>query len=318
MERTVVESHRPAGKKRKNTWKKEWQKHHLLYLLFLAPLAILILFKYIPMYGAQIAFRNYKPTEGVLGSDWVGIKYFVKFFTSPYFVTTVKNTLILNCYALLTFPLGIVFALMLKYTPLPRLGKTVQMISYAPHFISTVVVCGLVTLFLNARVGMINKVIELFGGDVANWMGKTAAFKHVYVWSDVWQHLGFNSIIFISALAGVSTELHEAAIVDGASMMKRIIHVDIPCILPTFIIMLILRVGMLMNIGYEKVLLLQNDLNRSASEIISTYTYKVALQATLPQYSYASAIGLFTSIVNMVLLFSVNRATRTLSGSSLW
>lgn len=300
------------------SWKREWQKYHELYLLFLAPLIILILFKYIPMYGAQIAFRNYKPTKGVLNSEWVGFKYFIKFFESPYFVTTVKNTLILNAYSLLTFPLGIVFALMLKYTPFRRFGKSVQMVSYAPHFISTVVVCGLVTLFLNPRLGMINKVIEAFGGQPENWLGIAPAFKHIYVWSDVWQHLGFNSIIFISALAGVSPELHEAAIVDGASLMKRIIHVDVPCIMPTFVIMLILRVGSLMNIGYEKVLMLQNDLNRSASEIISTYTYKIALQSQVPQYSYAAAIGLFTSIVNLVLLFSMNRVSRAVSGNSLW
>jgi ABC-type polysaccharide transport system permease subunit len=181
-----------------------------------------------------------------------------------------------------------------------------------------VVVCGLVTLFMNSRIGMVNKVIELFGGTAANWLGRTGAFKHIYVWSDVWQHLGFNSVIFISALAGVSSELHEAAVVDGASLLQRIFHVDIPGIAPTFIIMLILRVGSLMNIGYEKVLMLQNDLNRGASEIISTYTYKIALQSQVPQYSYAAAIGLFTSLVNLILLFGVNRATKSLSGSSLW
>lgn len=302
----------------KFTWRKEMQRHGALYLMFLVPLVILILFKYIPMYGAQIAFRNYKPTRGVLASEWVGFKYFIKFFESKYFSMTVKNTLTLNIYSLLTFPLTLVFALMLKYMPLPRFSKTVQMISYAPHFMSTVVVCGLLTQFLSARIGMINKLLELVGLPTANFMGSTTAFKHIFVWSDVWQNLGFNSVIFISALAGVSPELHEAAIVDGANLRQRIIHVDIPGVLPTFLILLILRVGSLMNIGYEKVLLLQNDLNRSASEIISTYTYKVALQAQIPQYSYASAIGLFTSVVNMILLFSVNKLTKTLGGSSLW
>ena len=307
-----------AASREAMSWKREWQKYHELYLLFLAPLCILILFKYVPMYGAQIAFRNYKPTKGVLNSEWVGLKYFIKFFESPYFLTTVKNTLTLNAYLLLTFPLGIVFALMLKYTPFRKFGKSVQMISYAPHFISTVVVCGLVTLFLNPRIGMINKVIELLGGHPENWLGVTSAFKHIYVWADVWQHLGFNSIIFISALAGVSPELHEAAIVDGASLMKRIAHVDIPCIMPTFVIMLILRVGTLMNIGYEKVLMLQNDLNRGASEIISTYTYKIALQSQIPQYSYAAAIGLFVSVFNLVLLFSMNSVSKAVSSNSLW
>lgn len=302
----------------KNKWLKEFRKYGRVYLLFFAPFAILIIFKYIPMFGAQIAFRNYKPTLGILGSEWVGFRNFRKFFSSSYFITTVRNTLVINSYSLLTFPLSLVFALMLKYTPFFRFRKFVQLISYAPHFISTVVVCGLVTQFLSARSGMINKVLELFGFKAVNWMASVEAFPHIYVWSDVWQHLGFNSIIFISALAGVSTEQHEAAIVDGASILHRILHVDIPNVMTTFIILLILRIGSLMNIGYEKVLLLQNDLNRASSEIISTYTYKVALQSTLPQYSYASAIGLFASIVNLILLFGMNKLTKTLSGKSLW
>lgn len=299
-------------------WKKEFSKHGMVYLIFLVPLAVLVIFKYIPMFGAQIAFRNYKPTLGILGSEWVGLKYFLKYFKSSYFFTTIINTLVLNGYSLLTFPLSLVFALMLKYSPFGRFGKSIQMVSYAPHFISTVVICGLITQFLSARIGMINKVIELFGGEAVNWMGQASAFPHIYVWSDVWQHLGFNSIIFIAALAGISTEQHEAAIVDGASLFRRIIHVDIPGVSTTFVILLILRIGSLMNIGYEKVLLLQNDLNRSASEIISTYTYKVALQSSLPQYSYASAIGLFAAIVNLVLLFSMNRLAKSMSGKSLW
>ena len=302
----------------KFSFKREWQKYRELYLLFLVPLTILIIFKYIPMYGAQIAFRNYKPTKGIAGSEWVGFKNFIKFFTSPYFKTTIVNTLTINVYSLLTFPLSVVFALILRYVPLKRFGKSVQMVSYAPHFISTVVVCGLLTLFLNARIGMINKVIGLFGGTAQNWMGKTGAFKHIYVWSDVWQHLGFNSVIFISALAGVPSEQHEAAVVDGASLLQRIFHVDIPFIMPTFIILFILRVGSLLNIGYENVLMLQNDLNRGASEIISTYTYKIALQSQVPQYSYAAAIGLFTSIINLILLLSVNKITRKMNDNSLW
>lgn len=307
---------RLAGEK--FSFKREWQKYRELYLLFLVPLTILIIFKYIPMYGAQIAFRNYKPTKGIAGSEWVGFKNFIKFFTSSYFKTTIVNTLTINVYSLLTFPLSVIFALILRYVPLKRFGKSVQMVSYAPHFISTVVVCGLLTLFLNARIGMINKVIGLFGGTAQNWMGKTGAFKHIYVWSDVWQHLGFNSVIFISALAGVPSEQHEAAVVDGASLLQRIFHVDIPFIMPTFIILFILRVGSLLNIGYEKVLMLQNDLNRGASEIISTYTYKIALQSQVPQYSYAAAIGLFTSIINLILLLSVNSITRKMNDNSLW
>ena len=305
-------------KTRKKGFKQTMRRYGLVYLMFLIPLSVLLIFKYIPMYGAQIAFRNYKPALGVLQSQWVGFKNFIKFFESPYFWTTIKNTLTLNIYSLLTFPLCLVFALMLRYCRSQRFGKSVQMVSYAPHFISTVVVCGLLTQFLSARTGVINKVIELFGGTAANWMGSETAFKHIYVWSDVWQNLGFNSIIFISALAGISPELHEAAIVDGASLRKRIIHIDVPGVLATFVVLLILRFGSLMNIGYEKVLLLQNDLNRGASEIISTYTYKIAMQSMVPQYSYASAIGMFTSVVNMVLLLIVNKIAKLVSGSSLW
>ena len=305
-------------KTRKKGFKQTMRRYGLVYLMFLIPLSVLLIFKYIPMYGAQIAFRNYKPALGVLQSQWVGFKNFIKFFESPYFWTTIKNTLTLNIYSLLTFPLCLVFALMLRYCRSQRFGKSVQMVSYAPHFISTVVVCGLLTQFLSARTGVINKVIELFGGTAANWMGSETAFKHIYVWSDVWQNLGFNSIIFISALAGISPELHEAAIVDGASQRKRIIHIDVPGVLATFVVLLILRFGSLMNIGYEKVLLLQNDLNRGASEIISTYTYKIAMQSMVPQYSYASAIGMFTYVVNMVLLFIVNKIAKLVSGSSLW
>lgn len=294
------------------------RRYGLVYLMFLIPLLVLIAFKYIPMYGAQIAFRDYKPTLNVLRSEWVGLKYFLKFFNSTYFVTTVRNTLVLNSYSLLIFPLSLIFALMLRYALLPRMGKAVQMISYAPHFISTVVVCGLITQFLNPRIGVINNIVQSLGGTAVNWMGRPKAFKHIYIWTDVWQHLGFNSIIYISSLSSISPELHEAAIVDGASLKKRILHVDIPGILPTFVVLLILRFGSLMNIGYEKVLLLQNDLNRSASEIISTYSYKIALQSTIPQYSYAAAIGLFTSVVNLILLYTLNKASKRLSGSSLW
>lgn len=310
----IQTKHRPSPKSLQQTMR----RYGLVYLVFLIPLTILVVFKYIPMYGAQIAFRNYKPVLGVLQSPWVGFDNFKKFFDSPYFRITIKNTLTLNIYSLLTFPLCLVFALMLRYCRLQRFGKTIQMVSYAPHFISIVVVCGLLTQFLSARTGVINKVIELFGGTAKNWMGSESAFKHIYVWSDVWQNLGFNSIVFISALAGISPELHEAAIVDGANLFRRVIHIDIPGVLATFVVLLILRFGSLMNIGYEKVLLLQNDLNRGASEIISTYTYKIAMQSMIPQYSYASAIGMFTSVVNMVLLFIVNKTAKFVSGSSLW
>lgn len=302
-------------------WKKEFQRYWPAYLMMLLPIAVLIVFKYIPMYGAQIAFRDYKSNLGFTGSPWVGLKYFKKYVDlgNPYFVQTMKNTLVINGYYLLTFPLALIFALFLQYCPFRRFSKAVQMVSYAPHFISIVVVTSLATQFLNPRYGAINMLIELFGGTAQNFMGDPAAYPHIYVWLGIWQDLGFNSIIFIAALSGISEELHEAAVIDGASLFKRIWHVDVPGVLPTFCILLILKVGSMLTLGHEKTLLLQNDLNRSASEIIATYSYRISLKAnSRPQYSYAAAIGLFTSVVNMILLFIVNGVTKKINGNSLW
>lgn len=300
-------------------WKKEFKRYWSAYLMMLVPLTVLILFKYIPMYGAQIAFRDYKTNLGFAGSPWVGLKYFKKFLESTYFEQTFRNTLSINGYYVLTFPLSLIFALFLQYCPLRRFSKTVQMVSYAPHFISIVVVTSLCTQFLNARFGLINKIIEVFGVQSKNWMGEPSAYYHIYVWLGVWQDLGFNSIIYIAALSGISEELHEAAVIDGANLFKRIWHVDIPGILPTFCILLILKIGSMLSLGHEKTLLLQNDLNRSVSEIIATYSYRISLAATSrPQYSYASAIGLFTSAINLILLLTMNTVTKKIGGSSLW
>jgi putative aldouronate transport system permease protein len=224
----------------------------------------------------------------------------------------------INLYSLAVFPLSLVLALLLNYMPSLRFKKTVQMISYAPHFISVVVLCGMITQFLNARTGLVNLILQIFNVPAANYMAKPELFRDIYVWSDVWQNIGYNSIIYIAALSAISTELHEAAIVDGANIIRRIWSIDIPGILPTFSVLLILRCGHLFDIGFEKILLLQNNLNLSVSEVISTYTYNIGLATPNPQYSYAAAIGLFKSLVNMVLLFSVNRLVRQLSGSSLF
>ena len=222
--------------------------------------------------------------------------------------------------ALPIFPLGLVLALLLNYVPSARFRKTVQMVSYAPHFISTVVMCGMITQFLDARSGLINVLLRYVGVQPRNWMTYPEYFRHIYVWSGVWQGLGYSSIIYIAALSGVSPELHEAAIVDGANIFQRMWNVDIPSVLPTFCILLIMRCGSIMSVGFEKVLLLQNNLNKSASEIISTFTYNIGLNSSgaMPQYSYGAAIGLFTSLVNMALLLLVNTVTKKLSGSGLW
>lgn len=296
----------------------EFSRFGSLYLMLLIPMAILIIFKYFPMYGVQIAFRDYKITRAIEDSAWVGLKYFTKFFNSFQFKSVLKNTLAINFYSLATFPLSLIFALIVHYMSFPKMKKTVQMISYAPHFISRVVMCSMIIQFLDARGGLINAFLELFGVQPTNWMAKPDYFYSIYVWSDVWQEIGYNSIIYVAALAGVSVELHEAAIVDGASILKRIWHIDIPSVLPTFCILLVMRCGQLLNLGYEKVLLLQNNVNKDVSQVISTYSYEIGIAASKPQYSYAAAIGLFTALTNLVLLVVVNRLTKKMSGSSLW
>ena len=295
-------------------------KNYQLYLLVLAPLAVLILFKYIPIYGIQIAFRDFRITRGINSGDWVGFRHFQRFFSNPMAFTYIFNTLALSLYELCTFPLSLILALLIHYIPSKHFRKTVQMVSYAPYFISVVVLCGMILQFLKARNGLINLLLGFFGIASRNWITFPEAFGHIYVWSGVWQGLGYSSIIYIAALAGVSPELHEAAIIDGASIVKRIWHVDIPCVLPTFCILLILRCGNIMNVGFQKVLLLQNSLNLSASEIISTYTYNIGLNSTggMPQYSLGAAVGLFTSVVNLVLLVSVNQIIKKLSGRGLF
>ncbi|NLV59341.1 MAG: sugar ABC transporter permease [Clostridiales bacterium] len=286
--------------------------------MLLIPLAVIIIFRYVPMWGIQVAFRDYRPARGITGSKWVGLKYILKFIESYQFPSVIKNTLFINLYNLLTFPLPLMFAIMLNYLPLPRFRKAVQMVSYAPHFISTVVLCSLILEFTKARGGLMNSVLALFGVPAANWMAKPQYFYSIYVWSGVWQELGYNSIIFISALAGISPELHEAATMDGAGLLKRIWHVDIPGVLPTFCILLIMQSGKMMTIGYEKVLLLQNNINTEVSEVISTYAYTVGLASSNPQFSYSAAISLFTSLVNMIMLIIVNRLSRKLNSNSLW
>lgn len=310
------------GKRGAEAWLRQLgrdvRRDRMLYLMILAPLAFLLVFSYAPMYGVQIAFRDYNIIKGIWDSPWVGLKHIRKFFSSYMFWRLMKNTLALSAYSLAVFPLSLVLALLLNYMPNRRYKKTVQMVSYIPHFLSTVVMCGMVLQFLDQRTGMLNAFLGLFGVPAQSFMANPSAFPHVYIWSGVWQGVGYGSVIYIATLAGVSPELHEAAIIDGANIWQRIWHVDIPGVLPTFCILLIMRCGSIMNVDFEKILLLQNDLNGKVSEVISTYVYKQSFQNTFPQYSYSAAIGLFTSLVNMALLVTVNRASKRLSGSSLW
>ncbi|NLG26158.1 MAG: sugar ABC transporter permease [Clostridiales bacterium] len=298
--------------------RRELQKNWALYLLVLIPLAVLIVFRYIPIYGVQIAFKNYQPARGIEGSDWVGLKYVAKFVTGYLFERIVGNTLRISMYSLATFPLSLMLALMLNHLASARYRRLIQMVSYAPYFLSTVVMVSLTLQFMDANSGLFNAFLGLMGVPPVNYMAKPEYFYSIYIWTGVWQGVGYSSIIYIAALAGVSPELHEAAIVDGATILQRIWHVDIPGVLPTFSILLVLRCGSIMNVDFERIYLMQNNLNSQVSEVISTYVYKQGLQSAIPQYSYASAIGLFTSVINMALLVLVNSVIKRLNGNSLW
>ena len=241
------------------------------------------------------------------------------YFISNYkFLTIMKNTLVLGAYGIATFPCALLLALSVHYLTSSVFRKLVQTISYLPHFITTVVMCSIILQMFDARTGLFNAIMQLFGVPARNYMGIESAFKHIYVWTNVWQGVGYSSIIYIASLRGVSSELHEAALIDGATLVQRIRHVDIPSLLPTVCVLLIMSCGSLLSVGYEKVYLLQNSMNLNASEVINTYVYKQGLTSTLPQYSSATAIGLFVAIVNLILLATVNGITGRLSGSSLW
>lgn len=297
--------------------KKLWQKR-ALYLLLLYPLSLLILLRYIPMYGVQIAFRNYMPSDTIASSEWVGLMYVKKFMNNYRFSSIMINTLTLGVYDVAVFPSALILAIMVHYLPNLFYQKTVQTISYIPHFITTVVMSSIILQVFSARNGLFNAVMNIFGIPMRNYMGIESAFKHIYTWTSVWQHVGYSSIIYIASLRSVPSELHEAALIDGATLFQRIRNIDIPNLLPTVSVLLILRCGNLLSVGYEKVYLLQNTMNINASEVINTYVYKQGLAGGLPQYSLASAIGLFVSVINLVLLIVVNRAVRTISDNSLW
>ena len=288
-----------------------------LWFFVLPGMVITFIFSYVPLYGLQIAFRRFSPKKGIWGSPWVGLDHFVRYFEGPYFWSTLSNTFILSLYSLIAgFPIPIILALMLNSFNHKRYRKVIQTVTYAPNFISTVVMAGMLLLFLSPSVGVVNELLGALGIAPVNFMGEKTLWRHIYVWSGVWQNTGWNSVIFFAALAGVSPELHEAAIVDGATKFQRIRYIDLPTIMPTATILLIMNCGSILSVGFEKAFLLQNDLNLSVSEIISTYTYKVGLVQN--DLSYSTAIGLFNSAVNAILLILVNRISDKLSGTSLW
>ncbi len=287
-----------------------------LYLLLAPAVIVFLIFTYAPMYGVVIAFKDYKPAEGIWGSEWVGFANFLTFFRSFQFWPTIRNTLVISLYTIaVTFTLPVLLALMCNQMHALRFKKFFQVSTYLPHFISTVVMCGMILLFLSPSNGMIAKVLELVGIELPNLMGSAAAFPHIYVWSEVWQHLGWDSILYVAALSAVDPTLYEAATVDGATKFHKVLYIDIPSLIPTITIMFILRMGSVMNVGFEKAFLLQNTLNGSTSELISTYVYKIGLVKS--QYSLSAAIGMFNNVINMILLLAVNAISRKVSENSL-
>lgn len=293
------------------------RRNWTLYLLLLPAAIYIFLFNYLPMYGVQIAFKNFTIAKGVTGSPWVGLKWFRYFFSSPKCLSIIWNTLILNLYMFAAgFPAPIVLALMLHNVPGRRFKRVTQTVAYLPHFISTVVVVTMLGCFTSVNSGFVNTLIERLGGEPVFFMGRPEYFRHLYVLSGVWQEMGWGSIIYLAALTGIGMELHEAAMIDGASKLQRIWHIDLPGIMPTLVIMLIMRCGSILNIGFEKTYLMQNGLNLGVSEVIATYTYKQGLQGS--KFSYSAAIGLFNNVVNLMLLTIVNWISRQVSETSLW
>lgn len=292
-----------------------WQLHLLLAL----PLIYLLIFKYLPMWGAQIAFRDFFAVRGIWGSPWVGMANFVRFFEAPQFWVVVRNTFGLSAYQIAaSFPIPIILALALNNVEHRGFKKTVQLTTYAPYFISTVVMAGMIMRFLAHHTGLVNNMLEGMGLARVSFLSTPELFHSIYVVSGIWQNAGWGTIIYLAALAGVDPQLHEAAIVDGASKLQRTRHIDVPGIVPVAVILLVLETGRIMRVGFEKVLLLQNPLNLTSSEVIQTYVYKIGLASPVPDYSFATAIGLFDSVVNLAFILIMNMVARRISGYSLW
>ncbi len=301
------------GKRISTEVKRHWQ----LYVMLILPVTYLIIFAYLPMGGAVIAFKDYSIRGGIWGSDWVGLKHFKNFFTTPDFKVLMRNTLALSLYSLvISFPMPILLALAINEMRGRHYKKVVQMVTYLPYFISTVVLVGIMQNIFSIRTGLVNNIITALGGTAVDFMGKPELFRSLYVWSGVWQGMGYSAVIYIAALASVDTSQVEAAIIDGAGRFARVWNVDIPAIMPTIVIQLILAVGSIMSLGFEKVYLMQNPVNMQFSEIISTFVYKRGLINF--QYSYATAVGLFNSVCNLVLIVLANMFSKKVNETSLW
>lgn len=295
---------------------KRWKNYYELYLLLIPTLLYFAIFEYGPMYGLQIAFKEFSPFKGIGESPWVGFGQFTRFFESYKFWEVLQNTLVISAYELLLFPIPVILALLINQLTSERFKKTVQTVTYMPHFISTVVIVGMLYLFLSPKTGIVNQMLIALGLENVFFMAKAEWFASIFVWSGVWQNAGWGTIIYLAALTSINPELHESAVVDGANKVKRILYIDLPGIMPTIVVLLILNVGSFMSIGFEKVYLMQNPLNVTTGEVIQTYVYKIGLIGA--QYSYSSAIGMFNSVINCLLLVGVNFLAKRLGQSSLW
>lgn len=307
-----------AGERRTTLWqrvRRSWQ----LYAMLLVPTAWVVIFLYRPLYGLQMAFQNFSLAKGYDRSPWVGLKWFEQFVNSYQFWPVITNTIVLNLYELLAlFPLPIILSLCLNAVRSKGYSRVVQLITYAPHFISTVVVVGILIMVLSPQGGIVNQLVTAFGGQPIDFMSEAGWFRHLYVWSGAWQTLGWSAIIYLAALAGVSPELHEAAKVDGANILRRMWHIDLPAIMPVTITLLVLNMGSILSSGFEKVLLMQNPLNLDVSQVLDTYVYQVGLNSTVPQFSYATAIGIFKSVIALVMILVANALARRIAKQGLF
>lgn len=295
---------------------KKIKKSKYLYILFSIPLLYYILFHYLPMYGVLISFQNYNIVKGISGSTWVGFKHFEKFLFEPYFWKLVRNTLMINIYGLLWgFPAPILLALLLNEVKGSKFKKVIQNISYLPHFISTVVVCGMIVNFLSTD-GIANQIIKLLGGETKQFLMMPEYFRTIFVTSGIWESMGWNSIIYLAALTSIDEEMLEAALIDGANRWHRVIYITLPSIAPTISIMLIMNLGRLMNLGYEKILLLYNGSTYETADVISTYVYRRGILGN--DFSYATAVGLFQAVIGVILIVSANKISQKVSETSLW
>lgn len=291
---------RPLKKRIMDNWQ--------LYAMLLIPVVLTIIYKYIPMYGIQIAFRDYKASKGFSGSEWVGLEWFWRFFSAPTFGRMIKNTVLLSLFSLLwSFPIPIILALMLNQLRFQRFKRLTQTVLYAPHFISTMVICGMIKIFLSPSGGLIN----LIAGTSIDFLTESAAFRTIYIASGIWQDAGWGIIVYMATLSGIDTALYEAARVDGASLFQRILHIDIPGLRSIMVLNLIMSAGSLMNVGFEKVWLLQTDLNKAVSDVISVYVYQKGIESA--KYSYSTAVGLFNTVINIILLIVVNKMASRIS-----